>query len=169
MKSSLYSLNPFLPSFSIAIPEDSLNSQLTAHLELWNLAQFSCCNCQLRNSTQFSWQQQQNLILAAWDPRYIAWGRTHGKYHFLHCCTLIHCCKDVFTAQSRSNKHSKGPQTTILATPLLLLCDITVYMVHSSAACVWTVTQQRPFLPPQFLLWGNMPHYLMRSKKLMAG
>jgi hypothetical protein len=43
------------------------------------------------------------LILAAWDPRYIASGRTHRKHCFLYCCILIHCCTDVFTAPLRSN------------------------------------------------------------------
>jgi hypothetical protein len=43
------------------------------------------------------------LILAAWDPRYIASGRTHRKHRFLYYCALIHCCRDVFTAPLLSN------------------------------------------------------------------
>jgi hypothetical protein len=33
------------------------------------------------------------LILAAWDPRCIASGRTHRKHCCLYCCMLIHCCR----------------------------------------------------------------------------
>jgi hypothetical protein len=56
------------------------------------------------------------------------------------CCILIHCCRDVFTAQLHSNKRRVIPQRTLLATPLLLLHDITVNVTHSSAVCVWAIT-----------------------------
>jgi hypothetical protein len=58
--------------------------------------------CQLRNSI---------IILAAWDPIYIASGRTHRKHRLLYCCELIHCCRYTFIASLHSNArgadHSK--------------------------------------------------------------
>jgi hypothetical protein len=75
-----------------------------------------CCNCHLlpsRSSTLGS-----ILILAAWHPHYVASGRTHRKRRFLYCCVLIHCCRNMFTAQLRSNKRGADPQRTSLATPL---------------------------------------------------
>jgi hypothetical protein len=53
--------------------------------------------CQLR-------RRDSILILAAWDPRYIASGRPHRKHRFLYCCVLIHCFRDVLTAPLRSNE-----------------------------------------------------------------
>jgi hypothetical protein len=76
------------------------------------------------------------LILAAWYPRYIASGRTHRKRRFLCCCMLIHCCRNVFTAQLRNNERDADPQRTPLGTPLLLLRDVTAYVTRSSAASV---------------------------------
>jgi hypothetical protein len=80
------------------------------------------------------------LILAAWDPRYIASGRTHRKYHFLYCCVLIHCCRDVFTAQLRSSERGADPERTPLATPFLMFSDVTAYVSSSSAECVRAIT-----------------------------
>jgi hypothetical protein len=64
----------------------------------------------------------------------------HRKHHFPYSCMLIHCCRDVFAAQLHSNERSTDPQRTPLATPLLLLRDITAYMTRSSAACVRAIT-----------------------------
>jgi hypothetical protein len=76
------------------------------------------------------------LILAEWDPRYIAAGRTHRKHRFLYCCVMIHCCRDVFTAQLRSKERGEDSLRTPFATPFLLLNDVTAYVTLSSAACV---------------------------------
>jgi hypothetical protein len=43
------------------------------------------------------------LILAAWDPNYIASGWTQRKHRWIYCFVLIHFCRKVFTAQLRSN------------------------------------------------------------------
>jgi hypothetical protein len=59
---------------------------------------------------------------------------------------LFHCCRDVFTAQLRGNECSTDPQRTLLATPLLLLHDVTAYMIRSSAACIQAITWQCLFL-----------------------
>jgi hypothetical protein len=95
------------------------------------------------------------LILAAWDPRYIASGRTHRKHRFLYWCLLIHCCRDVSTAQLRSNKRGAGPQRMPLATPLLLLRDAFLCRMYTSCYLVTAVSlphsscfdQIHPLLP----------------------
>jgi hypothetical protein len=48
----------------------------------------------------------------------------------------------------RSSLYSLGsdPQKTPLTMPLLLLRDVTTFVMHSSAACVQDITQQRLFL-----------------------
>jgi hypothetical protein len=76
------------------------------------------------------------LFLTAWDPRYIASGWTHRKHRFLYCCVLIQRCRNVFTPQLRSNKLGADSQRTPLASPFLLLHDITAYVTRSLAACV---------------------------------
>jgi hypothetical protein len=73
-------------------------------------------------------------------PRYIGSGRTHGKHRFLYFCLLIHYCRDMFTAQFRSNERVSDPQRTPLATPLVLLHDIAAYAKRFSAACVRAIT-----------------------------
>jgi hypothetical protein len=65
---------------------------------------------------------------------------THRKHRFLYCCVLIHCCRDMFTAQLFSNEHSADLLRTSLATPLLLLRDVTAYVTRSSAVCVRAIT-----------------------------
>jgi hypothetical protein len=59
---------------------------------------------------------------------------------------LIHCFRNVFTAQLRSNEPGADPQRTPLAAPLLLLRDVTAYVTRSVAACVRAITYQRLFL-----------------------
>jgi hypothetical protein len=59
---------------------------------------------------------------------------------FLYCCVLIDCFRDLFTAQLRSNARGADPQRTPLATPLLLLRDITTYVTRSYAPCLWAIT-----------------------------
>jgi hypothetical protein len=113
MKSSLHSPNPFLPF-------------LLNHFRLPTLLVL-CCNCQLR-------RLNRHLILAAWDPRYIVSVWTGRKHHFLYCCMLIHCCRNVFTAQLRSNKRGADPQRP----PLLLLRDVTA---------MWRVPLRRVYGP----------------------
>jgi hypothetical protein len=80
MTSSLHSLSPILKLFY--------------QLPVLETLLILCCNCQLRNSI---------LILATWDPRYVASGGPHRKHRFLSCCMLIHCCRDVFNAPLLSN------------------------------------------------------------------
>jgi hypothetical protein len=70
---------------------------------------------------------------SAWDPRYIASGQTRRKHRFLYCCVLIHCCQYVLTSQLRSNERGADPQRTPLTTPLLLLRDVTAYIVCSKS------------------------------------
>jgi hypothetical protein len=86
------------------------------------------------------------LIVAAWDPHYLASGRIHRKHRFPYCWVLIKFCRDVFTAQLRRNKRGWDPQRKPIATPLLFLRDVTTYVTRSSAACVRAITQQRLFL-----------------------
>jgi hypothetical protein len=66
----------------------------SAHCQPWRLSQFSAA------TTNSGTQPTSN---SASDPRYIASGRTHRKRRFLHCCVLIHCCRDVY-ALLRSNE-----------------------------------------------------------------
>jgi hypothetical protein len=78
-------------------------------------------------------------LLAASDPRYIALGRTHRKHCYLCCCLLIHCRRDVYP-QLHNSERDAVPQKTPLATPLLLLRDVTTYAMRSSAACIRVIT-----------------------------
>jgi hypothetical protein len=84
---------------------------------------------------------------AAWDPSYLASGLTYRKHRL-----LIHCCRDVFTAQLRSNERCPDPQGTPLATPFLLLRDGFLCCICTGHYLVTAVS-----LPPQFLLWANTP------------
>jgi hypothetical protein len=83
--------------------------------------------------------QARNLILAVWDPRYIASVWTHRKHRFLYCCLLIHCYRAVFTAQLPSNERGADSHRMLLAT-FLLLRDITACVTLSSAACLRAIT-----------------------------
>jgi hypothetical protein len=96
------------------------------------------------------------FILAAWDPRYIASGRTHRKHRFLCFCVLIHCCRDMFTAPLRSSERGADPlQRKPLAIPLLLLRDVTAYVTRSSVACVWPLPSNGCFPASTVLAWAN--------------
>jgi hypothetical protein len=119
---SLHRLIPFLPLFCwLANSEDStqfwFHGSLVHILAGWRL------------------ETQQTLNVAVWDPRYIALGRTHRKHRFLYYCMFIHCCRVVYTAQFRNNVRCADPQRTPLATPLLLLCDDTAYVLTQSLHC----------------------------------
>jgi hypothetical protein len=82
MKSSLHSLIPFLPLFSV-----TFNYRL------------SILFCRLPTTEPYS-----VLVLAAWDLHYVALGWIHRKHSILYCCLLIHCCRDVFITQLHSNE-----------------------------------------------------------------
>lgn len=112
-------LNPIL-CYNCKLPLCHLFSVIFANLNFWLSAHLG------NSGTQ--------IILAAWDPRYISSGRTQRKHHFIYCCVLILCCRNVFTAQSCSNERDANPQRMPLATPLLLLRDVTAYVTSSSAA-----------------------------------
>jgi hypothetical protein len=100
MKSSLHSLNPFLPFL--------LNH--TANLETLSIL-ILYCNCQLSQCHLFS------IIFAQLNCRLTPSIIFHSclrfslyslesapqKQRFPYCCVLIHCCKDVFTAPLLSN------------------------------------------------------------------
>jgi hypothetical protein len=164
MKSSLHSLIPFLPLFC-QLPTPELNSLLRCNFQLFVELNFRLpAHLELRNSTQFSWQQQPTisiLIPAAWDSRNIVSGRTHRKHRFPYCCMLIHCCRDVFTAQLRSNESRADTQKTPLATPLLLLRDITAYVTRSFVTCVQVITEQRLFLCVHSSYFEKIRHILI--------
>jgi hypothetical protein len=142
MKSSLRSLIHLFALFSITF-ECRLSefSAATAN----SGTRFSSNSSRSRSHSYFTTGGLPPM-LAAWDPRYIASARTHRKHRFLYYLVLIHYCKDVFTAQLRSNERDADPQRTALATSLLLFCDVTAYVTRSSAACVQAITQQRLFL-----------------------
>jgi hypothetical protein len=124
-------------------------------LHTWtHSAIFSASPCRAQLSTNCSLgtpELDSILILAAWDPRYISSWRTQRKPRCLYCCVLIHCCRDMFSAQLRSNEWVTDPQRTPLGT-LLQLRDVTAYVTRSSAAMAVS-------LPPQFLLWANSTQY----------
>jgi hypothetical protein len=139
MKFSLYSLIPLLPF-------------LLNHLRLPTLS-ILCCNCICllpsacpillydRNTygrLKAVCKSQTGVHLTSSDPRYIASGRIHRKHRFLYCFVLLQCWNDVFTTQLRSERGA-DPQRTKLATLLLLLRDVTAYLTHCSAMCVWAI------------------------------
>jgi hypothetical protein len=69
----------------------------------------------------------------------------------------------MFTARLRRNEGGAKTQRTTLATPLLLLHDITAYVMRSSAACTGHYLATAVPLPPQFLLWPNTPQYVQKQ------
>jgi hypothetical protein len=79
-------------------------------------------------------------ILYVWDPRYIVSGWTYRKQRLPYCCVFIHGCRDVFTAQLRSNERGADRERTPLSTSFLLLRDVTTYVTRSSTACVRAIT-----------------------------
>jgi hypothetical protein len=124
MKSSLHSLISFLPLFSI--PFDCRHSQFSAET----------ANSGSRLNSNSSCMRSSLCSLGA-DPR---------KHCFLCYCVLIHCCRDMFTAQLHSKERRADPQRTSLATLLLLSHDVTAYVTRSSAARVRPTTLQLLFL-----------------------
>jgi hypothetical protein len=145
MKSSLHcrTSNSPLNSLDSSIICQVRNSQSSSLLKLPTISLPSLLNSSDKYSVPKIISRQAGvsklnsiLILAAWDP----WGRTHRKHRFLYCCVLIHCCRDVFTAQLHSNERGAEPQRTPLTTPLLLLRDVTAYVTRSSATCVRAIT-----------------------------
>jgi hypothetical protein len=88
-------------------------------------------------SQVFFFQSQSHCVRFS---LYSLWAAPHREHCFLYCCVLINCCRDVFTAQLHSNERGADPQRTPLATPLLLLRDVTAYVTRSSAACVLAIT-----------------------------
>jgi hypothetical protein len=73
-------------------------------------------------------------------------GRTHRKHRFLYGSVLNHRCRDVFTAQCVATIAARETQRTPLATPLLMLRNVTAFVTRSSAACVRAFTKKRLFL-----------------------
>jgi hypothetical protein len=67
-------------------------------------------------------------------------GSDPQKHCYLYYYMLIQCCREIFTAQLNSNEFGADPQRTPLATPLLLLPDVTTYVTRFSAACVRAIT-----------------------------
>jgi hypothetical protein len=86
----LYNL---LLHFTIHYMTHSLLFSIIFDCHLKRLPQFST-NCSF-GTPEFD----SILILAGWDPRYIASERTHRKHLFLYCCLLIHCCKGAARTQ----------------------------------------------------------------------
>jgi hypothetical protein len=138
------------------------------------------CKYQLRNSTQFyaatsfsshltsrSSTLDSVLILAAWDPHYIASRLTHRKHLFLYYCVLIHCCRDVFTAQLSATSAARTHRERRLQ-HLLYCC-----MMSQRTWCVPLLLFTGHYLttavslPPQFLLGANTPHYSSISSILL--
>jgi hypothetical protein len=92
-------------------------------------------------------------------------GMDHRKHRLLYCCVLIQCCRDMFTAQLHSNEHSADPQRTLLATHLLLLCDVTPYVTRSSTACVQAINYQWLFLCLHSSCFQQIRHNIFHFSK----
>jgi hypothetical protein len=109
--------------------KSSLHSLILFLLFLLNYS----VSCQLRRLNSI-------LILAAWDPRHIASGQTHRKHRFLDFCFLIHCCRDVFAAQLRSNE---------------LFSFTRLYGITSRVTTTWTLTDTitSKLINYYFILW----------------
>jgi hypothetical protein len=84
---SLHSLIPFMPFL--------LN--YCANCQLWRHSQFSA-------ATANSGTRLNSNPSCLRSPLYRPRGAPHGQHRFLHCCVLIHCLRDVFTAPLPSNK-----------------------------------------------------------------
>jgi hypothetical protein len=100
------------------------------------------------------------LFLAAWDPRYILWGRTTQKTPLRLLFLLIHCCRDVFTAQLLRNQHDADSRG--YAACKIFSVVAWHHTVRDAFFCMCTghYLGTAVSLPQKFLLWANTPYYL---------
>jgi hypothetical protein len=84
------------------------------------------------------------LIPSAWDPRYIASGRTHRERRLQH---LFYCCVT-------------SPRTSLPNRSTATVVRVKYHDTSSIVACGHYLATAGS-LPPQFLLWANTPPYLI--------
>jgi hypothetical protein len=118
-----------LPDFQLLNEFARLNHLPTGTPELNSTL---CCNCQLGT--------EQNSHSSSVESSLYSLGADPKKTPLSILCMLIHSCRNAFTAQLPGNERGAYPQRTPLATPFLLLRDVTAYVTRSSAAYMQAVT-----------------------------